>query len=180
MIIICCIVLGIVIASIVGGTLAWTSARSRTERHTNTEPHAHSRDKSRSRHTCSQFSRFHECNRLHVWHQMRCVVYDAFYTHCTGPEVFSHELLFCKCVVLQNRLSKCWVSSKIWCFLNEKVTKTMCNAILIHSDFQMWHWFSCNVHFVLYRQSDKSLICSVFKAMLLIDPWLFVIYLTFF
>lgn len=37
----------------------------------------------------------------YVRRKVRRILYDTFYTQCTGPEVFSHELLFCKRVVLQ-------------------------------------------------------------------------------
>lgn len=45
-------------------------------------------------------SSYHGCNLLNV--STRCtVLYETVHTRCTGPEVFPHELLCCKRVVLQ-------------------------------------------------------------------------------
>lgn len=63
---------------------------------------------------------------------MRYIMYNKFYTQCTGPEVcggfllfffgfFSHELLFCKRAVLQTVSQSVECCQR--CFLNEKVTK---------------------------------------------------------
>lgn len=100
MIIICCVFLGIVIASIIGGTLGWTQATVAlldTQIHSRAKTHktrTHNRAKTQQIHTFSFL--FHECNLPHV---------TSWRTHFTGgvqgQRCCSHELLFCKRVVLQ-------------------------------------------------------------------------------
>lgn len=95
----------------------WPKPQPQPHSHTKRHTAAYTTEQKHIRWTYFQ-SCFHECNLHPVWH---------IYTRCTGPEVFSHELLFCKCVVLHT------VYLSVECcqrygvskseFLNENVTK---------------------------------------------------------
>lgn len=69
--------------------------QSHAERHANTQ---------QSKNTTDSYFQFPVLMNA-IYHtfkrKLRHTLYETFYTPCTGTEVFSHELLFCKCVVLQ-------------------------------------------------------------------------------
>lgn len=116
-------------------------------------------------------------------------IYHMFSTRCVTRRTmhFPHSVQGQRC----SRMSCYFVNVWVWCcklfiwvlsvvkdmmFLE---WKTICNAILIHSNFQIRQRFGCNVYFVLYRQSDRSLIRSVSKAMLSVDVCLFIWFFLF-
>lgn len=151
-----------------------------TTRHNHTLTHSHTQQSKNTTDPHFQFCfllfRFESVFMNAILFSTRCV-YLLYNTFVQARRCFSHELLFCKCVVLQNVLSECWVSSTIWCFqkwiLEWKSCSMTCNTILIHSNFQMWHLFSCNVCFMLYRRRDRPPMCSVSKQRYLLDFSLF-------